>query len=143
MAENSGNFRTRILGGFDRLDVIKYIEKLAAERNDCRSELEKLKEEIQALTDDNDALRMRNSDLRRELSECRAKAEQQSGQNALDETAKELEQLRRDMTELFESIKKAVDSSNAGFRGVYPAIDMADARISNLQNRIAALREEL
>ena len=44
-----GNFKGRVFGGFNRHDVIDYIETLAAERNTLARENERLRGKIEAL----------------------------------------------------------------------------------------------
>lgn len=51
MAGERGNFKSRVFGGFDRRDVIGYIEKLAAERNALSRENQALREKLEALED--------------------------------------------------------------------------------------------
>ena len=46
MPQETGNFKSRIFGGFDRRDVIGYIEELAAERNALQRENEELREKL-------------------------------------------------------------------------------------------------
>ena len=41
-----GSFKSKIFGGFDRKDVVNYIEKLAAERNKYKQQCSELEEEI-------------------------------------------------------------------------------------------------
>jgi len=48
MAE-TGNFKSRLFGGFDRQDVSDYITTLARERNRLRTEVETLRSENEAL----------------------------------------------------------------------------------------------
>lgn len=62
----STNFKTCLFGGFDREDVISYIEKAARES----------RERIDELTGSNEALIQENETLARQLEELREKAEQ-------------------------------------------------------------------
>lgn len=49
MKGERGNFKGRVFGGFNRHDVIDYIETLAAERNELSRENERLRGQINAL----------------------------------------------------------------------------------------------
>lgn len=62
----STNFKTCLFGGFDREDVISYIEKAAKEN----------KERIDELTGSNEALSLEIETLSRQVEEYREKAEQ-------------------------------------------------------------------
>ncbi len=46
MEQEKGNFRGRLFGGFNRRDVIDYIEVLAGERGELERENQKLRERI-------------------------------------------------------------------------------------------------
>lgn len=56
MAEKN-TFRGKLFGGFDRKDVVSYIEKLAAERNEYKGKCAELEININELKDEMDALR--------------------------------------------------------------------------------------
>lgn len=51
MSNNSNRFRTCLFGGFSKEDVIKYIIKLAQERNESDDEKEELLKKIQSFKD--------------------------------------------------------------------------------------------
>lgn len=51
MKGERGNFKSRVFGGFNRHDVIDYIETLAGERNALAQENERLRGKIDALTE--------------------------------------------------------------------------------------------
>jgi hypothetical protein len=42
VAEEQGNFRRKVLGGFDQIDVINYIEELSTQRNKFQSDAQQL-----------------------------------------------------------------------------------------------------
>ena len=54
---DSGTFRSKLFGGFDRNDVANYIEKLAAERNDYIVECRDLEVKVQDLSDEIERLK--------------------------------------------------------------------------------------
>lgn len=51
MEQEKGNFRGRVFGGFNRQDVIDYIEELATERNALARENQELQERLWELED--------------------------------------------------------------------------------------------
>ncbi len=51
MEQEKGNFKSRVFGGFNRQDVIGYIESLAKERNDLKRENGALRGKVEALED--------------------------------------------------------------------------------------------
>lgn len=51
MEQEKGNFKSRVFGGFNRHDVIGYIEALAKERNDLKRENVALRGKVEALED--------------------------------------------------------------------------------------------
>ncbi len=46
MTQETGNFRSRLFGGFDKQNVMDYIESLSRERNDLQKENEALREKL-------------------------------------------------------------------------------------------------
>lgn len=97
-------FKSSVFGGFNREDVIHYIEKSSAEANEriaaleterdaLRSEINSLRDEIQAGADTAERLSS-------ELTEARGARE--SAENALSEANAELERLRAKLSEVSE-----------------------------------------
>jgi chromosome segregation ATPase len=87
----STNFKTSIFGGFDREDVISYIEKTAHET----------KAQIDELTESRDALAREKEFLVREIAELRERASQfTSVSDALESLRTEAEELSRRVEQL-------------------------------------------
>ena len=83
MNENAGQFRTAAFGGFNRQDVLDYIEKLTQENQEKTLELERALEREETV---------------RTQSEARfAEAEEQAA--ACEKLSEEVEQLRKDLAE--------------------------------------------
>ena len=83
MNENAGQFRTAAFGGFNRQDVLDYIEKLTQENQEKSLELERALEREETV---------------RAQSEARfAEAEEQAA--ACEKLSEEVEQLRKDLAE--------------------------------------------
>ena len=64
MTQERGNFRGRLFGGFNRKDVINYIEALAEERNKLDQENAQLKEQMEAIAESQQASEISENDNR-------------------------------------------------------------------------------
>lgn len=95
----SNNFKTCLFGGFDKEDVISYIEKSAQEN----------RERIQQLTAANEALQQENDAMRQELDALRTTAE--NAQSLADEN----ETLRTRVDELSRQAE-TLESENGNLR---------------------------
>jgi len=123
-------FRKRFFGGFNRDDVVKYISKLANERNECRSAKEIAEEEARSLADEAGALRLEFETAKKDTErdrEAREKAEQDAQTLAI-----EVETLRLEI----DDAKRALDEGRK-------AKDIAEQDVRNLADDIASLRREL
>lgn len=75
MKGERGNFRTVCFGGFNKSDVVKYITKLAEERNRYKAMCEEKEEEIEDLIEECDDLRFRLRETERTITEREEEAE--------------------------------------------------------------------
>ena len=91
----STTFKTCVFGGFDREDVISYIEKTAKEN----------KERLQELTDANEKLRRENESMSGELAALRESA------GKYEAIVQEYESLRAQVAELQEQSRALEDQS--------------------------------
>ena len=146
----SNTFKSVTFGGFDKQDVIRYIENSAKEHKD---ELTRLQNETNALRQDNNALNAQNAELaaKCEQLEARVKAleassqEQQRAYTQLQQTsaaqAAELEPLRSTAADL-EALKAEAHS----FRSEAESYRQFRNRIGDIEcdarKRAAALEEE-
>ena len=117
----SNTFKSVTFGGFDKQDVIRYIENSAREHKD---ELARLQNEIESLRQDNDALNAQNTELASKCNELEVevktlesgKQEQQDAYTQLLQTsaaqAAELEPLRAAAAEL-ETLKAEAQAFRA------------------------------
>ena len=85
MSQERGGFRRRFFGGFDRTDVINYIENISVQRNRYQAEAQKYAAEAEEL-------RSKLASLTKELNENNTK--QNSIQNELREAQDELETVK-------------------------------------------------
>ena len=61
MDENT-KFKTRVVGGFDKSDVVNYIKKLASERNELKKAYEESEEKFELLSEQLEETATRNTD---------------------------------------------------------------------------------
>ena len=146
----SNTFKSVTFGGFDKQDVIRYIENSAREHKD---ELTRLQNEIEALRQDNDALSAQNTELASKCEQLEARVktldttneEQQSAYAQLQQKtaaqAAELEALRTSAAEL-----EALKAEAHAFRAEAESYRQFRNRIGDIEcdarKRAAALEEE-
>ena len=104
-------FRKRFFGGFNRDDVVKYVSKLAQERNECRTAKDKAETDARAMADEVEPLRLELELAKQEAQVDRdAKAEAERDVDRLNEV---VESLRKDLKEaestIFESRQAVVE----------------------------------
>ena len=102
----STTFKTCLFGGFDREDVISYIEKTAREN----------RERVQELTDSAEALQRENEGMRQELEAARQKMEamRQAAESAQSVTEK-YNTLRANMDEVIQRAR-SLETENKDLR---------------------------
>lgn len=138
MGSELGGFKSRFFGGFDRKDVIDYIEKAAAERNELTKEKEKLVEEneklnekISAISSDLVLLKTENRELKSKLEEAENSAKSQ------EESLRELrETIISDTMAALEELSKKCDDINASFDSTSEKVNEA---LSNMREKTLEL----
>lgn len=104
MTEDPGVFRTQLVGGFNRQDVIRYIRQLAGERNRLQAQLDALAQEPELEPD----LPGAAADKPEEETPPDASAAEIAGlREELDRAAEENERLRRENRLSGESAEQA------------------------------------
>ena len=111
MNAEKGNFRRNLFGGFNREDVIKYIEQLSAERNKYKNDCLRLEgeaEELRARLDE--ALRRAEAEAKR-ADEIRIAAAKDAAEmvRALEE---KYEKVRIEMEETLSNLKSDILRAN-------------------------------
>ena len=107
MSDATGRFRTSVFGGFDRGDVVDYLEKIAGERNEYKERAQKLEDDLNAEREDFGA-RLRNIEAelktaREELDAAEKRAEEvrvsavSDAVRILDELKDKYDNVRTDM----------------------------------------------
>ena len=110
-AENS--FRTAVVGGFNRQDVLNYIESSARESKErvaaLQKEAEEAKQAGEAARREADAAKGREDVLKRDLERLqKAEAEKSA---SLESAQSDLEQVRRELAELREALGALKDKA--------------------------------
>ncbi|MBE6949577.1 MAG: hypothetical protein E7456_07020 [Ruminococcaceae bacterium] len=105
MADERGSFRRRLFGGFDRVDVINYIEDIAIERNKHQETAAKLQEEVSELRDQAESLTKQLDDKNAQLAE--KSDELSTAHNELNEVWNEL----RDSSDELEALKAQLEQT--------------------------------
>ena len=109
----AATFKTSLFGGFDREDVISYIEKTAREN---RERIQELTDSAESLQRDNKAVRQELETVRQDLMTARQKMEsmRQAAENARSVTEK-YEALRASVDEVLQRAK-ALEAENKNLR---------------------------
>ena len=127
-----GNFKGRVFG-FDRRDVIGYIETLAGERNRLAQENQTLRGKLEALEE--------------RLAQQEAAQEEPSAQEQMDEAMNKaletLDTLRADFDGLLGDVRINVSQSKDELRGVCEKLDKLTETLKAAGERLGALRNGL
>lgn len=116
----SANFKTCMFGGFDREDVIAYIEKTAKES----------RERIDALEAENESFRLESQRMDSSLRALQIQAEEYS------QTAEERDTLRLQLAEIQAQVN-SLRGENASLRQENEALREAAAEAAHLKEHIA------
>lgn len=109
MYEESKGFKTSLMGGFNREDVLRYIEQAARESGErieaLQQENDRLAQERDELRERNQALSKKNADLLERLGEMTLADEQRSGEaeKLAQQAARDAETLRAACARLTEA----------------------------------------
>ena len=140
MAGEINSFRSRFFGGFNRGDVVEYIEKLSKERNEMEAAKIKAEDEVRALTPEIERFRSEAEEARRLLEEDRdrlAGAFKSAG-NAFAEYEDEFKKLCEEMNlaaaNLSAELKKAVETTAR----MPPMLSRAAERLEELRSEFDA-----
>ena len=127
-----GNFKGRVFGGFNRHDVIDYIETLATERNELSRENERLRGQVEAL-----------EERLEEASQPAPGPEAQPEDDGRQELLKALEQAEQ----ILRDVKREYDNVCADLKINVSQADhemkQISAKLSGLQSSLDAAGERL
>ncbi len=124
--QEKGNFKGRVFGGFNRHDVIDYIEKLAGERNGLLLENQKLRGQVDALEERLEQAREQNPD-----EEVRTVA------------AEALEDTRRVLEDVKASYDGICGDLNINVSQAAHELDVVGAKLAALQETLKSAGERL
>lgn len=125
MEQEKGNFRGRVFG-FNRRDVIDYIEELATERNMLQKENQELRERLWALEDSGESLPA--SEASEDDSED-VDAAREALESALSEARELLRRVKSEYDELCADVK--INASHA------------EGELKTISQRLAGIQETL
>ena len=100
MNQETGNFKSMLFGGFNRRDVIDYIEVLAAERNELQKENEHLLEQLELASETN---------LNNSTDDAASVGSDNAIQDELKEYRKKVDQILSDAKRELAEIKNKYD----------------------------------
>ena len=151
MGGENGNFRSRLFGGFDRSDVIKYIEKLAEERNSLRMENERLQEQAaqleEQLSGKNAEGDSRILQLEAQLEEERTKsceaweATLADVENAVRELRQKYEEIRSDMDINLTQTRCEITKAGECVDRMYAAFESAGTRLDEIEKTVLSMKK--
>ena len=158
---DTGSFRGKLFGGFDRRDVASYIEKLAAERNDYIVKCRDLETRVNELSEEIEELKVNFTDKEKELitsheaaiektkAEYNAKlAEMEAALADASERAEERRTAERDaaaalLEELVESYGAAESDTQLLFSRVFEALESAGKKLNSIPEILSSAKERL
>ena len=124
--QEKGNFKGRVFGGFNRHDVIDYIEKLAGERNDILRENQKLQGRIDALEE-----RLERAEDKRAAEEARSVA------------AKALEDAKGILEDVISGYEGVCGDININVSQAAHELGAVNVKLATLQETLRTAGEEL
>lgn len=141
MAGEKGNFRTALFGGFNRLDVINYIEASAAKHSACEKECSELRGELSSANDRVSSLEEENASLRREADRLRSQlnSEHKRREDEVNAAKAEASSAADDILSL---ISNARDGSG-GMEQIIKDIFDISSRLSALNESLTGAQEHL
>ena len=140
MGDSVRKFRKPLIGGFHRHDVIKYITKLAQQRNEAILAREEAESKHQDLLDAIAELHKRNVDICREVS-----AYKPPDLSVLDAAAETFLQLEKTVARLHKELEKACGNTPAelinaarSVEQILPIIEKSRQQINEIHESVNA-----
>lgn len=125
--QEKGNFKSRVFGGFNRHDVIDYIEGLARERNDLLRDNQNLRGKIEALEERLDA----------------AQEQAEPDESDRDIAAKALEETRGILEDVRRQYDGVCGDLNINVTQAAHELGVVNAKLSALQDTLKTAGERL
>ena len=148
MDEQKGNFKTQVFGGFDRHDVIDYIEKLAAQRNAYQKERDTLEQRRDELELENSALKGELADVKTRLQQAidgAQAARQEAAEKALaivNDAREACAAIRSDVAGSAKKVQAELTVTAGAMDGITASLDAADARFEALAAELSGSGDE-
>lgn len=149
-----GNFRGRLFGGFDRQDVIDYIESVSIKKNLSEKERDDLREELDRCRSRVYELESEKADLRSEIEELRKELEQERDRTAtykaeklreadevVDKILAEVGEMKADVTINLTNAQCELKRLDKALSAVSSVFTDAEAKISALKGEIDSMKE--
>ncbi len=131
----SGNFRSKLFGGFNRQDVSDYITHLAAQRNSLQEKCEKLEAESAALHERADEAERKAEEQKRLTDEYIINV-RESATRELNELLEKYEAVRSDMEVTTAHIRCELTRIGDGLSLLTEVLGRAGDRFSELKDFI-------
>ena len=146
MTGESSYFRKRFFGGFNREDVVEYISKVAKERNELATELEKANKDMQALRDEIQATADENATLKREsvrvAQEAQIAADRYKAET-LDSIKSAIESLEVSLDDLRHKVGLSTTGICAELNSAITTISSMPNILEYTGNKIGSIKAEL
>lgn len=146
MRNEIGNFKNKLFGGFDRHDVVNYIEEIAAARNQYRQEAETLREQVEELTARVETAESAEERARADAADADHRAEEiritavQDAAAALADLEEKYREIRMDMEVTAAHVRCELTRIGESIQGLLQAFTTTEEKISALR---ASLRVQL
>lgn len=133
-------FRKRFFGGFNRQDVIDYVEKLARERNELRLAKEKVEQDMQTITEESATLRSALEEAKLEANRNRTEA-LEAAIKTISDLESEFLNLRREVESTASGVRTELEAACNTLASVPSVLERAEVRVAELRDTLAAEKE--
>lgn len=146
MYEDTRGFKTAVVGGFNREDVLQYIEQSARESNEkinaLQAEADQMREDVEELRDNNAALSQKNAELLERLGQMTVEEDQvqQDAKQAKMQAEQARAQAERDMA-VAQSLQQSLQAADEEKLRLQEQIDQLQAQACEYQESKERLAE--
>lgn len=149
MGEENEIFKSKVFGGFDRHDVSKYIEGLAAERNSLKEENERLREQLDLMEKEyseksnEDSLRI--AQLEEELAQERIRPHEAAiagAEEIMSEFRRKYREFREDMELSLAHTRCELTKAKECTDGLWNMFDITEKRIDEMDKSVSELKKQ-
>jgi len=133
-------FRKKIIGGFNRQDVVEYITKLAKERNDLQNAKNKAASDARALEAEVAALRTELGSVRKAVYDYKVESLANAGK-ALSELEDGIKQLKAEVEAASAGVSAELEAAAVTVAGMPKILIWAGAKIAELKSALDAEKD--